>query len=193
MRTDTLAGLAIPALPEPDPAAWGAAGNALLAATPAAADAWGGGWRLNAARSVRLASGEQDRIQELTGTPSSAPALVTDGDTAHVDVQGQSLEISLAAPPSVEEAVRHAATAEGHALLAAPMPGRVVSVRATQGAAVAEHAVIVVIEAMKMEHAVATPLAGTVTRIDVAEGDQVQRGDPLAEVTAYDEPVSTDA
>jgi biotin carboxyl carrier protein len=42
----------------------------------------------------------------------------------------------------------------------------------------------VIIEAMKMEHAVATPIAGTVSRVSVLEGQQVQRGDPLAEVTA---------
>ncbi len=51
---------------------------------------------------------------------------------------------------------------------------------------------MVVIEAMKMEHAVTTPLAGTVTRVTVAVGDQVQRGDLLAEIAAYDEPVRTE-
>jgi biotin carboxyl carrier protein len=39
---------------------------------------------------------------------------------------------------------------------------------------------------MKMEHAVVTPLAGTITRLAVAEGQQVQRGDVLAEVSAAD-------
>ena len=43
---------------------------------------------------------------------------------------------------------------EGHAALLAPMPGRVVAVRAAAGASVAAHATVVVIEAMKMEHAV---------------------------------------
>jgi biotin carboxyl carrier protein len=46
------------------------------------------------------------------------------------------------------------------------------------------HQPIVVIEAMKMEHAVVTPLAGTLTRLAVAVGQQVQRGDLLAEVSA---------
>ncbi len=191
MRTDTLAALALPGRPSPGPAAWTAAGQALLAASRTPRDAWGGAWRLNGPPSVRLAAGEE----EWTGAPTgagTAPPVVVDGGIAHVDVEGQSIEISLAPPPTVEEAVRHAATAEGHALLTAPMPGRVVAVRALEGAAVAEHAVVVVIEAMKMEHAVATPLAGTVTRIAVAEGDQVRRGDPLAEVTAYDAPMRTE-
>ena len=59
--------------------------------------------------------------------------------------------------------MRHAAAhAEGHAALMAPMPGRVVAVRVAAGASVAAHATVVVIEAMKMEHAVITPIAGTV-------------------------------
>ncbi len=107
------------------------------------------------------------------------------GGTAHVDVEGQSLELSLAPPPSIEEAVRHAAAhAGGTAALTAPMPGRVIAVRAAEGAAVVAHQAIVVIEAMKMEHAVVTPLAGTVTRVAVTVGQQVQRGDLLAEVSA---------
>jgi biotin carboxyl carrier protein len=104
---------------------------------------------------------------------------------AHVDVDGQSLELSLAAPPSIEEAVRHAAAhAGGVAALTAPMPGRVIAVRAAEGASVQAHQPLVVIEAMKMEHAVVTPIAGTVTSVAVKVGQQVQRGDLLAEVSA---------
>ena len=104
------------------------------------------------------------------------------GDTAFVEVDGQSLEFRLATPPSVDDAVRHASQAEGAAMLTAPMPGRVVAVRRNAGDAVAAHDPVVVIEAMKMEHAVSASMAGTVTAIHVQAGDQVQRGDLLAEV-----------
>jgi acetyl-CoA/propionyl-CoA carboxylase biotin carboxyl carrier protein len=103
---------------------------------------------------------------------------------AYVDVEGQSVEFLLASPPSIEEALQHAAAGEGVAILTAPMPGRVLAVRAREGETVPAHAALVIIEAMKMEHAVATPIAGTVSRVTVLEGQQVQRGDPLAEVTA---------
>jgi biotin carboxyl carrier protein len=105
--------------------------------------------------------------------------------TLHADVEGQSLEFEIAPPPTVEEAVRHAAAhGEGIAVLTAPMPGRVLAVRAREGASVRAHETVVVLEAMKMEHAVVAPLAGTLTRLVVAEGQQVQRGDVLAEVSA---------
>jgi biotin carboxyl carrier protein len=70
------------------------------------------------------------------------------------------------------------------ASLTAPMPGRVIAVRSAEGTAVLAHQTLVVIEAMKMEHAVVTPLAGTVTHVAVTVGQQVQRGDLLAEVSA---------
>ena len=38
-----------------------------------------------------------------------------------------------------------------------------------------------------MEHAVVAPLGGRLMRLHVAEGQQVQRGDVLAEVAAYHE------
>jgi geranyl-CoA carboxylase alpha subunit len=65
------------------------------------------------------------------------------------------------------------------------MPGRVIAVRVEEGGSVEAHAALVVLEAMKMEHAVVTPLAGTVTRLAVKVGQQVQRGDLLAEVSAW--------
>ena len=52
------------------------------------------------------------------------------------------------------------------------------------GEAVAAHEPVVVLEAMKMEHSISAPLAGTVTALHVKAGDQVQRGDALAEVSA---------
>jgi acetyl-CoA/propionyl-CoA carboxylase biotin carboxyl carrier protein len=181
MRIDTLAALP----PSPPPAlsevAWSAAAAALLETGPYGP--WGAGWRGAAPAAVRMRHGEEERRVEL-GDAGQAEVAVEAG-VAYVDVEGQSLELLLAMPPSVEEAVRHAAAqAGGNAALTAPMPGRIIAVRVAQGASVLAHQALVVIEAMKMEHAVVTPLAGTVTHIAVRVGQQVQRGDLLAEVSA---------
>jgi acetyl-CoA/propionyl-CoA carboxylase biotin carboxyl carrier protein len=182
MRTDTIAGLTLPPAAEPTEAAWLAAGRALLEAGPYGE--WSGGWRSNAPAAVRLRFGDRERRVELSAHAGRVE-LVIEGGVAHVDADGQSLELTLAMPPSVEEAVRHAAAQTGAtAELTAPMPGRVIAVRAAEGASLAAHATVVVIEAMKMEHAVTTPMPGRLARVHVRPGQQVQRGELLAEVTA---------
>ncbi len=71
--------------------------------------------------------------------------------------------------------------------LLAPMPGTVVSVAVEKGAQVAAGDVVLVLEAMKMQHTVTAPTAGTVTEIDVQPGAQVASGEVLAVVTGEDD------
>ncbi|HEY5336534.1 MAG TPA: biotin carboxylase N-terminal domain-containing protein, partial [Mycobacteriales bacterium] len=63
--------------------------------------------------------------------------------------------------------------------LVAPMPGTVVSVHVAPGDAVEDGALLVVLEAMKMEHRVTAPQAGVVGDVHVAVGSQVAGGDLL--------------
>ena len=71
----------------------------------------------------------------------------------------------------------------GDAELVSPMPGSVVAVGVESGAAVGAGAVVVAVEAMKMEHALTAPVDGVVELL-VAVGDQVKVGQPLARITA---------
>jgi acetyl/propionyl-CoA carboxylase alpha subunit len=66
--------------------------------------------------------------------------------------------------------------------LRSPMPGKVVSIDAEVGTSVAAGETIVVIEAMKMEHAVRSPVDGRVASIPVAVGQQVDADQVLAVV-----------
>ncbi|MGY2129399.1 carboxyl transferase domain-containing protein [Blastococcus sp. SYSU DS0617] len=70
--------------------------------------------------------------------------------------------------------------------LRAPVPGTVVAVEAPAGTAVVPGGVVLVLEAMKMEHVVALPAGGTVHRIAVRVGDTVRQGDVLATVEHSD-------
>ena len=56
------------------------------------------------------------------------------------------------------------------------MPGSVVSVEVEAGAHVTAGAVLVTLEAMKMEHTVRAPHDGVVAEVRVAVGDQVDTG-----------------
>jgi len=76
--------------------------------------------------------------------------------------------------------------AQGSAL--APMPGGVVRVAVSVGETVRSGQLLVVLEAMKMEHAVHATTDGTVTVVDVSEGDQVETGRILVVVEPDDRP-----
>jgi 3-methylcrotonyl-CoA carboxylase alpha subunit len=67
--------------------------------------------------------------------------------------------------------------------LTTPLPGVVVSIAVTVGSRVSAGDVLMVIEAMKMEHTISAPHAGTVKSIHFARGDRVPEGSELLEIT----------
>jgi acetyl-CoA/propionyl-CoA carboxylase biotin carboxyl carrier protein len=159
------------------------------------ADIWGGGWRLNAAPVVRLVAEDAERsvsIEMDRGTveagepvPASEPAAVPVGDVVHVDVGGRSVPFRLAPSPDVDRAARAAAAAHhggGAIEIVAPMPGSVLAVHVAVGAVLDAGDPIVTLEAMKMEHVIAAPIAGALADLRIAEGAQVTRGELLAVV-----------
>jgi acetyl-CoA/propionyl-CoA carboxylase, biotin carboxylase, biotin carboxyl carrier protein len=170
------------------------------------------GWRLGerAPTIFRLHAGERIDHVYLTGTPSTATALVEDGqshslaasldgDRLTITLDGLRIEYLVAATDgqiwlsgrgrtAVVEEVREAPVRpddehSGDAELTSPMPGAVAAVGVQDGQRVDAGAVVVTVEAMKMEHALAAPVEGVVQLL-VAVGDQVKVGQPLARITA---------
>ncbi|MGH8253953.1 MAG: biotin carboxylase N-terminal domain-containing protein [Steroidobacteraceae bacterium] len=72
----------------------------------------------------------------------------------------------------------------GPAGLRAPMPGRVIELIGTPGAKVAKGAPLLVLEAMKIEHTIVAPGAGTLRVFKVAAGEQVSEGMELVDFVA---------
>src|SRR5262249_2102468 len=66
--------------------------------------------------------------------------------------------------------------------LTTPLPGVVAAVAVTAGQEVAAGEVLMVIEAMKMEHSISAPYAGTVQAVHFARGDRVPEGSTLLEL-----------
>jgi propionyl-CoA carboxylase alpha chain len=129
----------------------------------------------------------------LDGNELDGVTLSVDGVTRRYAVQRVGAVVFVDGPDGssrlVEEErlpVAAEQVAEGSAL--APMPGGVVRVAVAAGDRVEAGQVLVVLEAMKMEHAVHAGVAGTVTEVDVVEGDQVETGRILAVVEADVEP-----
>jgi acetyl/propionyl-CoA carboxylase alpha subunit len=71
--------------------------------------------------------------------------------------------------------------------LRAPMPGRVIEVAVTLGERVARGALLLKLEAMKMEHRVLAERDGRVADLPVTVGDQVAAGALLVVVETVDE------
>jgi acetyl/propionyl-CoA carboxylase alpha subunit len=73
--------------------------------------------------------------------------------------------------------------------LVTPLPGTVVAVHVSTGQEVARGAPLMTIEAMKMEHTVTAPYAGTVARLPFGLADRVAAGAVLVELSPLAEPV----
>lgn len=85
-----------------------------------------------------------------------------------------------AAPAPAAPATPAASGAAGSVTVSSPMPGKILSVKASVGQAVKKGDVILVLEAMKMENEVVAPEDGTIASINVAANDSVEAGDTLA-------------
>jgi biotin carboxyl carrier protein len=62
------------------------------------------------------------------------------------------------------------------------MPGKIIKVAVRDGDEVEEHALLAVLEAMKMEHRIEASAAATVKAVLVEEGQIVTAGTPLVEL-----------
>ncbi|MYW72540.1 MULTISPECIES: acetyl/propionyl/methylcrotonyl-CoA carboxylase subunit alpha [Pseudonocardia] len=115
-----------------------------------------------------------DRVDLQVGGVRRAVRVHRVGDTVHVDS-------ALGATTLTERArLPEPGTDAAPGSLLAPMPGTVVRVAAGVGQQVERGAVVVVFEAMKMEHLVRAPVAGTVAELGVQVGDTVESGEVLA-------------
>ncbi|WP_072805929.1 acetyl/propionyl/methylcrotonyl-CoA carboxylase subunit alpha [Rhodococcoides yunnanense] len=85
-----------------------------------------------------------------------------------------------------EASVREGDAQSGDAEITSPMPGSVIAVGVADGAEVHTGDTLVVVEAMKMEHALTAPTDGTVELL-VAVGDQVRVDQLLARVSRRNE------
>ena len=112
---------------------------------------------------------------ELDGMRMDA-TVVAANEKRHVFFHGRAWQLSNVDPLHYSG---EGGGAEGGLL--APMPGKVISLIAPVGAAVEKGAPLLILEAMKMEHTINAPAAGTVKAFRFVVGDQVGDGDELVE------------
>ncbi len=141
------------------------------------------GFRLNADPRVAatLFHKGESRTVDVIGERGAAHAtgFVEDARTV-VFADGQGFEFAL-------ESRGSGAAAAGSGAILAPMPGKVIAVDVAEGDRVAAGQRLMVLEAMKMEHALTAPFDGTVTELSAATGGQVQVEAVLAVVAPAEE------
>lgn len=114
--------------------------------------------------------------------------ITVNGTVYDVTVEEKGAGAAPAAAPAAKPAAAPAPAAKpaapagkaGSVEVNAPMPGKILSVKASAGQTVKKGEVILLLEAMKMENEVVAPQDGTIASINVNSGDMVESGDVLA-------------
>ena len=83
------------------------------------------------------------------------------------------------APAPAAAPAPKAAAPAGATTVEAPMPGKILNIKVSEGQAVKLGELVVIMEAMKMETEIVAPADGTVSKILVKAGDSVDTGAAL--------------
>ncbi|OMC53672.1 acetyl/propionyl-CoA carboxylase subuit alpha [Mycobacterium sp. IS-836] len=173
------------------------------------------GWRVGGnAAPVRTAMRTPLRTETVSvwGPPEAATVQVGDGEKSSASVQVERSRLSVTLDGlrrdyrwaeadrhlwiadergtwhlrEAEEQKIHRAAGALQAEIVSPMPGNVIAVQVDSGAEVSEGDVVVVVEAMKMEHSLSAPVSGR-AEVLVSVGDQVSVDQILARLIPDDE------
>jgi biotin carboxyl carrier protein len=110
-------------------------------------------------------------MEEVTGAAASATEA-----SKPAQVQSTQQPAPAAAPAQAPAPV------SGGESVDAPMPGTIVNVVVKPGDKVKKNQVLVVLEAMKMENEIVSPIEGTVIAVNVSKGQTVNPGESLVQV-----------
>uniref|UniRef100_UPI0035C794BF ATP-binding protein n=1 Tax=Qipengyuania sp. TaxID=2004515 RepID=UPI0035C794BF len=127
------------------------------------------GFRLNAPPRTKVAMTHgTEVVVGDAAQPFDGVLQFDDGETVWVNQMAE----TFALKPFETRGTGSASAADGAIL--APMPGKVIAVDVAEGDSVTAGQRLMVLEAMKMEHALTAPFDGTVTELNASEGGQVQ-------------------
>lgn len=106
--------------------------------------------------------------------------ITVNGVAYDVAVEEMGEGAATSAPKPAAPKAAPAAAGAGAVKINSPMPGNILSVKASAGQAVKKGDVLMILEAMKMENEICAPQDGTIASVQVAAGDSVESGDVLA-------------
>ncbi len=134
-------------------------------------------------RASLAVSGRLDAQGDLVarvGERTLRASVVVHGAAVTVFLGGERHELS-----GIDREAAGAKTPAALGVVSAPMPGRIVDVRVAANAKVHGGDVLVIMEAMKMEHAIRAPADGVVAAVRCRRGDLVAEGAELLRLEAH--------
>ncbi|MBA4163437.1 MAG: methylcrotonoyl-CoA carboxylase [Erythrobacter sp.] len=128
------------------------------------------GFRMSASPRIRVAVSSENKeyVLDRVVTKPAMLSTIIDGRSVLVADMGQSWVFTSTRNEGTGTHSAH----DGDII--APMPGKVIAVDVAEGDSVTAGQRLMVLEAMKMEHALTAPFAGTVSGLSVSAGSQVQ-------------------
>jgi biotin carboxyl carrier protein len=120
-----------------------------------------------------------EAYQMLINGASWEVGCVPHGEGYMVDVMGVSTDVAVVDPR--RKALKLGAGAAS-GMIATQMPGRIVRLMAKPGESVKKGAPVLVIEAMKMENEIKSPVDGVLAEVFVTEGQTVEAGTKLVRI-----------
>jgi 3-methylcrotonyl-CoA carboxylase alpha subunit len=136
---------------------------------------------------VRLRYRGKPVIVEVTETSDPQKFILTGAVSGELDLRtapAPTVNFDEMESPSANAQASGGVAGGGDGRVTAPMPGKIVKIAVKQGDKVGERALLIVLEAMKMEHRIEASAAGSVESVLVKEGDIVPGGAPLVEIKA---------
>jgi propionyl-CoA carboxylase alpha chain len=132
---------------------------------------------------VRLLAREPRRVVvELDGVRQAIDVSFAGDDATPITVtRSPAGTLAWTTPPQFLDHDLEAEAGGPHS----PLPGTVIAVHVEAGQHVAEGELLMVVEAMKMEHRITAAASGVVTEVRFAKGDRVDQGDLLVALDVH--------
>jgi 3-methylcrotonyl-CoA carboxylase alpha subunit len=148
-----------------------------------------GSWQLRGAFDLQVTfEVDRERVVAVTADAMggsrvrSAGTAALDADGVAIFFDGDTYRFDVAGPPELVRSGEARHTERG--TITSPMPGKIVKVAVRAGERVVERDLLVVLEAMKMEHRIEATHEGVVRNVRVTPGAVVRGGATLVEMEA---------
>ncbi len=122
----------------------------------------------------------QVTVEEVGAT--SAPVAPASAAAAPISAAPAAAPAPAPTPAPAPAAPAAATAPAGAHVVKSPMPGTIMKINVTPGAAIKRGDVICVLEAMKMENDIVSPVDGTVASVNVTKGASVNTDEVVATI-----------